>query len=453
MGQAIWACFRVVFGYTIIDPIVVILGTLLAAYYLIRMPIRLLAFLPAALSVYFFIPTFTFITLWQIVPSLIIIWLIIGQRLALSRPINMLMVFAILAIAWALSIALTLGEDPTRAILRLVYYAGALGVAIFCYVMGRSPKAYRLFLRGLVATGIIFAFYGLYQVAAATTGLPYRGIVRGIAFAQAAYESGVFRINSFASEPKRLGYILFVCGLACWFHKPDNKNTKIRLQFSSICIFGVSFFTISASYYIAVLGTIAGSLVLFDTKVNKLFYYLGAAGVISLIAFSDSDIWGALELGLNRRLVEIEVGADGQRVYRQEFFAWKFVDSHPVDTLLGTGLGQYYSRLHFEYGIGAGMTPRGELFPLNSNALELVLEFGAIFTLVFYLGLAKLIWRLRNAKEHFLSISVMFLAIHSFTVVTFLFIAMFSGIGLGRLQYARSRQIEKNRPPPRTRLA
>ena len=442
-----------VFGYTIIDPIVVILGTLLAGYYLMRTPIGLLAFLPAALSVYFFIPAFTFITLWQTVPSLIVIWLLIGQRLVLSKSVTALMIWAILAIVWGMAIALTLGDDPTRAILRLVYYGGALGVAIFCYVLGRSPIAYRLFLRGLVATGIIFALYGLYQIAAATTGLPYRGIVRGIGFAQAAYEGGVFRVNSLASEPKRLGYVLFVCGLACWFYKPDNKGTKTKLQFASICIFGVSFFTISASYYVAVLGTIAGSLLLFDTKVNKLFYYLGAAGIISLIAFSDADIWSALELGLDRRMDELEVGVDGQHVYRQEFFAWEFLKSHPVDALFGIGLGQYYSRLHFEYGFGAGTASGGQLLPLNSNSLELVLEFGLIFTVVFYAGIAKLIWGLRNAKEHFLSISLMFLAIHSFSVVTFLFIAMFAGVGLGRLQFARSRPSVKVFPPPRVRLA
>ena len=50
-------------GYSILDPIVVFLGTILALYYLAVSPVRLLGWLPAALSLYFVIPTITLLTL------------------------------------------------------------------------------------------------------------------------------------------------------------------------------------------------------------------------------------------------------------------------------------------------------------------------------------------------------------------------------------------------------
>ena len=420
-------------GYTFIDPLVVLVGTGMAIWFLLKNPMKLMGYMPAALSLYFIAPFVTLLTLWQTVPLLLLgrVFVKSGLRAApFVQPVLMLFVGILLVSA---SYALIAGSDSTRVVLRSLYYLGIISIFSFSYEMGRRAECYEVFLKGLVITGMVLAIYGIYQIIAFNTGLPVRLIVRGTFGVDAGFENGILRINSFASEPKRLGYVLFVCGLACFFLAQLRPAKARRLKWTGYGIFATSIFTFAGSYFAAIAVFTPVAFLLYPSRITK-FLLSALFGVGALIVlFPDLGIVDAIQIGTDRRATEIEIGLDGAVVYRQEFYAWDYLANHPLSAALGVGLGQYFTTLSQEYGIGVGMSERGALIPLNSGFLEMVFDLSGLAAALFYLAVSILIWRLRRAGETFLCLAILFLAIQSATILTLQFIVLFAGIATARL--------------------
>jgi hypothetical protein len=434
-------------GYTQFDPFVVGLGTLWAVYLLSSSPIRLVGFLPIALSLYFFIPTVTYLTLWQTVPMVLTGWVLMRRKIDLSllgRP-----VLAIIAIAFILSgsYAVFAGDDRVRALIRIIYYLGIFAIFLFCYEIGKRPDAYRWLLKGLAVTGMIYAAYGVYQIVGMQFGLPVRGILRGTDGVDMAYEYGFLRINSLANEPKRLGYVLFLGALASVFLAHLQLNKGKFLWLAAFGILATSVFTFAGSYFSALFLFVCAALLIYPSRATLLFVGALIVGAITIITFPELGVYDALEQGYIRRIQEFEVGLDGQRVYRQEFFGEDYLDKNPFTMIHGVGLGQYFATLHREYGTGVGMNELGGLVPMNSNFLELVFDFGGIIALFFYTAIAVLIWKLRRASEHFLCLALLFVTMQSLVILTMPFMVLFAGLGTARLVVLRRARKHRSHLP------
>ncbi len=424
-----------IFGYTPLDPLVVLWGTALALWYLNRNAVKLLGFMPTALSLWFFIPFVTNLSLWQTVPILLTGRVVLTGNLRFPRFAQPVVLVLALILAMSAAYALTAGSDVTRAAIRIVYYLGVFATLGFAYEVGRTHGAYEVLLKGLVAVGIVYALYGLYQVFAFYTGLPLRGIVYSASGGSiVAFEGGILRINSLANEPKRLGYVLFLSSMACVFLAQMRPAHRARqLRFAAVGILCVSILTFAGSYFFAIAVFCIGTLFLYGSRSAIYVFAAVVVGAVIVVAFPSLGILEAIQHGVERRLAEVEVGLDGVVVYRQEFFAWDYLANNPFSSVMGVGLGQYYSVLNETYGVGAGMDERGGLVPLNSNFLEMVFDMGAIAAAVTYGSLALLILKLRRAGETFFCLSLLFLVAQSLTILNLLFLALFAGAGLGRL--------------------
>lgn len=427
------------FGYTPLDPLIVLLGTGIAIYFLGTRPLRLIAWLPAMLTLYFFIPFVTLLTMWQTVPLLLAGRALLKGQIQAYRPAQLLLLILLSVFIASAFYAILMGSDPTRAVIRTMYYAGVFAIMSFTYEMGRREDCYELLLKGLVVLGTVLMIYGLYQIIAAYTGLPFRGILRGLNRAQAAFEGGFFRVNSLATEPKRLGYVMFVCAMACLFMIQFRPEQARRLKWTSAGILFTSLFTFAGSYFAAILLFSSAASILYPSRATK--YVLGGFGlaIVVMTAFPDLGLISTIQEGVERRLNEVEVGLDGYKVYRQEFYAWDYLANHPVAAIFGVSIGQYYGVFSSSYGIGAGISPNGSLLPLNSNFLELLFDLGGAAAVVFYGAIGVLILALRRCGETFICLALLFLTMQSMTILTLHFMVLFAGIGTGRLALARQR--------------
>jgi len=433
----------VVFGYTFLDPLVVVCGTVLALWLLASKPVRLVAYLPTALSIYFIIPAITLLTLWQTVPLLLTARLAILGKVRIFGGAQPFFVVIFGAFLISAIYAVAVGEDRIRAVIRIIYYLGVFSLFLFCYEMGRKPESYRLLLKGFVVVGAVYAIYGLYQIIAMKLGLPVRGILRGTYGADMAYEYGVVRINSLANEPKRLGYLMFLSALACLFLARIEPWKARSLKLWAVFIFILSLFTFSGSFFLAVALFIIIASLLYPTWATKYLVFSLSIFSVIIILFPDMGLTEAISHGFERRLDEVEVGLDGARVYRQEFFAWDYLSSHPFASIFGVGLGQYFSTLYQEYGSGVGISGYGTLVPMNSNFLEILFDLSGIVAIFFYVSMSLLIWRLRQGGEMFFCLGLLFLLIQSFSILTLHLMVVFAGLGLAQLARHSSRQGRK----------
>lgn len=433
-------------GYTILDPLVVVVGSLYVFRMLSKAPLKALAFIPAALSLYFFIPTVTNLTLWQTVPLILLARMVFVTGLIVPNRISFLIYIFFAALFLSSAYGFVVGNDMVRTAIRLSYYLGCIALFFFSYEIGHKRRADEILLQGLVISGVVFAAYGVYQILAVYTGLPVRMIVYSASGSSiAAFENGIVRINSFANEPKRLGYFLMICGLACFFYIKYRPNLAKRLKRVGLAILVVSSFTFAGSYYLSVAICAVCLLCLFPFRLFKIGVpiFLVILTVASL--FPDSGFVQSVTAGFERRADEVEVGIHGEHVYRQEFYAWDYLSNNPRDYFSGLGLGQYYSVLFKTYGIGVGFNERGGLAPLNSLFLELLFDLGGLVALLVYFSLAVLILRLRNERQYFLCLVVLFLTIQSFTILTLQFLALFVGFSLARLELLKKRALVARR--------
>lgn len=438
-----------VFGYTRFDPVIVLLGTLYAAYLLSTRPVRLMAFLPFALSVYFFIPLLTYLTLWQTVPLLLIGRLTYFYRVRLSAWARPVIVLLVLLFGMSLGYAVLIGADTDRAIIRSLFYFSAIALFLFSYEMALKQEGYDLFIRGLVAVAILYAIYGAYQIFAFYTGLPVRGIVYGPnSSGLVASESGIPRINSLANEPKRLGYVMFLGALACFTLAQERfGKTRLRLKIAGGMALALSVLTFSGSYFLAIALFVGGATLLYPNRMQRAMLAGVVFAGLGLVLGPGQVIIDALQSGVERRALEVEVGLEGKVVYRQEFFAIDYLANHPLRAITGVGVGQYYRVLNKEYGTGVGFNEFGGLMPLNSMLLEMLFDIGGIASGLLYGGLGALILQLRRRGFVFLTMALLFLTLQSLTIQTLLFIAVVAGVGVARLRVIQTNQAEEVRLP------
>lgn len=422
------------FGYTLFDPVIVLSVCSLILYYLSSKPVMVLGWLPAAVSIYFFIPFITLISLGQLVAILLILYFFIrNKKLVLQPSMSVAMAFFLLSLLASGGYAVAISGDIPRMLIRSVFYFGIFAVFLFSYEMGLKETAMPILIKGLILLGVVLAIYGIYQIVAQSAGLPFRGIVRGTFGAQSAHEYGIPRINSLASEPKRLGYVLFISCLACFEWARRNPDKEIKYKFAGVGIFLVSTLTLSGSYFLTLLIFVL-SRSLLDFKRQALRSVLLCFSVIVLsVQLSSTQFGEAITAGYDRRMSEIELGLDGQKVYRQEFYAQDFLLTNPEHILFGVGIGQYYSVLNSAYFPGVGKSDTGELIPLNSQVLEMLLDTNILAILLFYLGLLRLVLRLKRRGELFLFYALLFLVAQSFTIQTLPFLATLAGFSFGYL--------------------
>lgn len=424
-----------VFGYSLLDPVVVALFAV-ATLYLLRMNrTRLLAWLPAALSMYFIVPVVTLLSAGQVVMLILTARMTLRARIAGPRPFVPVMIVLLGLLFIALVNGLSARGDSLRVLIRLSYYLGLLAVFSFCYEFARTAEGQARFLNGLVVLGLIMGGYGLYQILAVYVGLPMRGILRGTTGADIPFEGGlIVRINSLANEPKRLGYVLLVCALAMQEMARRDMSRQV-LRWLSYGLLALSAMTLSGSYFLAV-AIFVLSLTLFYPKALMRVVPIMALGVIIFYLLPDLQIRETLVNAYERRLAEVEIGLDGAVVYRQEFYAQDYIRNHPTVLWAGVGLGRYYTALNMAYGAGVGIGLDGSLLPMNSAALETLFDLGGAFTLLLYSALLGLIIRLKRTGDGFLSLGLLFLLVQSFSIQTLPFVAMFAGVGAARVMTA-----------------
>ncbi|HCQ66711.1 MAG TPA: hypothetical protein DIU07_16880 [Rhodobacteraceae bacterium] len=424
-----------IFGYTLLDPLVVLLGTALAIRLLATDSVRLVAYLPAALSVYFFIPTVTLLTLWQVVPMLLVLRVFLRGRITVPSSVRPVFgLFALVLFASA-GYGFIPGSDTTRASIRVFYYLGVFGLFAFAYEMGRHQKSYVYLLRGFAVLAGVFAIYGVYQIVAYYTGLPFRGIVYGPSGAGFPVINGLPRINSLANEPKRLGFVLFVGALAFFeLARHVDASRRTRYQLYGAFILAVSVLTFSSSYFISVAAFGVAALLLYPKRSVR---YVIPVIVASAIVWAIGNQLGLGETLANifdSRYAELELGLDAKFVYRQEFYARDYLLNHPWAILTGVGVGQYYSVLFSEYGVGVGYNEYGGLMPLNSMLLELLFDLGGLVTVPFYILLGMLVLKLRRSGLRFLTLALLYLTLQSLSIQTLHFQMLIAGLALGQLR-------------------
>jgi hypothetical protein len=432
-----------VFGYSFIDPLVVLALAALSGYLLFRDPRRLLGWIPATLTLYFFVPLVTLLSIGQVVTLMLTGRMALNTRIHVSR--QSVSALAVMACCFMVSIFIALieGGELERIGLRALFYLGLLAIFSFCYEFGASQNSYEILIKGLSILGIVLAIYGIYQIVAVYTGLPLRGIVRGTRGAQIAIEAGILRINSLASEPKRLGFVMLICALACfeWARLHRRKSTGLKRW--GAFVLGTSFLTLSGSYFFAIFIFVVVLIFIFPSRATK-FAVLAACAVIVMSLFPETRIAESFSSAYERRAQEVEIGLDGTRVYRQEFFALDYLGENPASIIAGVGIGQYYGVLNRAYWPGVGIGEDGEtLVPMNSSLLEVLFDLSGVFVVIFYSSLGILIWRLRCIGERFICLALLFSAIQSLTIQTLPFIAMLAGVGTARLLLYRSSQKTK----------
>lgn len=448
------------YGFGIIDYIVVSGVLLISIHLLATSPQRLMLLLPTFLTIDFFIPFGSQLTPYRLVPLLLGGWLLLKQRIYVGRRNTVWLTAFVLAIIVALLYAIFIGDAGSRPWLRAAQYLGVFFVFVFAYQMVRTVIDVERALLGLALAAAIHGIYATYQLVASRLGLPFRGIVYDEGSDGGAGSMGIdglLRVNGFADEPKRLGYVLFCGALALvyfyWLQKSRNRIPSYQGQTNfrfgkpamvvlfAICVI-MSLLTFASSYFIAV--AISLALLAVTLSVHALKLALASLVVIMVLAIGLPETFGAyvdvLSTLLGSRTEELGRGLDTRFVYRQEFFARDYVSNDWSVLATGVGLGRYNTEFLERYGPGAGFSIDGAIMPLNSQLFEIGFDLGALGLLVFYLGgclLAVQVGR-KGPLEFVLSTSLMFMIIQSLFVHNLYLLAFVAAINAAFISSVRA---------------
>lgn len=424
-----------IFGYTPLDPVFVLAGSLFSLYLLLVHPNRLMLYLPAALSVYAIAPFVTLLTVADTVPLLILLITLLSGKFALPQRIQPWLITLVFLIFFQALVALVADDlSPDRILIRSLYYLTLLTLFIFSLNACRKDETYHLLLRGMAIIAAIHAIYGLYQLIAVPAGLPVRGILRGTTGADIAMEGIFVRINGLANEPKRLGYVLGIGALAFFeLARRHQGARRRRLRQAGALVLAISLLTFSGSYFLA-LALMGLVLVVLYPRFLKKLIVPGIVVGLAIPIFPDTSkqLWESIDMGFDRRATEVVAGLYGQKIYRQEFFAEEYLSIHPETILTGVGIGRSNSVLHEEFGNGAGYD-EGYLLPLNSEALQILFDLGGLGAIIVYGTLLALIWRAWRLRETFLMMALLLLGMQSLSILTMQFLAILMGAAWARM--------------------
>lgn len=434
-------------GHSNIDYVVVLSSVFYSIYSLSTKPKRLLLFLPTLLSVYFFIPLGSMLTPERLVSLTLVAWVAWRSKSTVDQRAACLSIFALVLVWVSTFVALSIGDSGTRPLFRALYYTGM--IASFLFVLGQvqTNEDLRRLMFGFAIAGMIHGGYSIYQLLAFRMGLPFRGIARE-SVAQVALAGEGFRINGLASEPKRLGFLLFAGAMGAYATaiRAQSKHRVYWILGATITIL-VSLLTYSASYYIALALSIPVILLFFPRVV---WHFLRASSLLLIIVFMVPSIRDQFVDNLNimfeSRQDEVEQGIDGRVVYRQEMYARDFLSHAPLTVLSGVGMGRYNTVFLHRYGYGAGFGDDDTLTPLNSQFLETLFDLGILGPCIIYLSIMALICRILSQRRDEISLiwtfMLLLLAIQSFFVQS-LSILMIAAAG--SLAYLRIRSKERSK--------
>lgn len=456
------------FGHGILDYLVVAGVFCVTFFFLWSDPRKLLLWLPLFLTIDFFIPLGTQLTPSRFVPAMLGVWLLFVGFPRLNFHQLFAVAVAFLLIALATFYSLDQGDTGLRPIFRAAHYASLIFVFLFTIRIARTRPLVELILWGLVLAGTVHGIYAIYQLFASTFGLPFRGVVYSAGGGSGHSQLGsMIRVNGFADEPKRLGYVLFSAALSIFFlvtnRERNNRNdllAHIRAFFISrtylvsiaVACLGASLLTYSGSYFLAVAIFAAIMVVTFS---GRAILSLGVAllsGLLLAVAapqLTEAYSERAADL-LDQRLTEVEEGLGAQKVYRQEFFAEEIISRDPWILLTGVGMGRYNQVFFRTFGTGAGLGFRGDIMPLNAQPYEVVLDLGVIgFLLLFGSALAIAITVGRKSSiGSALSALIIFLSVQSLFIDAKFYLVLLMAAGTCWMRCQRMSQANPKRLQP-----
>jgi hypothetical protein len=456
----------VAFGFGILDYIVVSIVVIWTAYLLMHSPQRLLLWLPTFLTIDFFIPLLTQLTPGRIVPLMLGIWVLLSQKY--KARVNCGLLISLFCAAVVLSAVYSVNADDAglRPLFRVLHYFSLTFLFLFMLRVLQGDQQIQLALWGLFIAGLIHASHAFYQVVAFYAGLPFRGIV----YSETSQTFHVvtttgLRVNGFADEPKRLGYILFVGALAALYFAQCPSLAAVGAPFktfqrlllsrwfalgvASFCL-GMSLLTYSGSYFLA--GALVVLIQLLTLSGRTLTYVSIACvlGLLAIAAFPErfSQYQSTLTNFLEERNEELASGLGARKVYRQEFFAEEYSKDEPLSLVFGVGVGRYNRVLSDRFGAGAGYDEYGGVMPLNSQFYEVGLELGAAGLLLIYVGGMVLVLQIgrRNPLRYFVGTMLLFLLIESLFIDDKLLLDFVAAVGSTLIW----RRATAQRPPARS---
>lgn len=454
------------FGHSYLDYIIVIVVFMTTINFLSRQSHRILVWLPTFLTIDFFIDFGTQLTPSRFIPFLLGGWLFLRGDLYPDTRHRSTIFLLTLAVFLSTFFALQYGDTFSRSVFRTLHYLSLILVFIFYTKVIRTREMIDLALWGLIVAGAIHGSHAVYQLIAASTGLPFRYIVYGSSGGTSTHWEGFLRVNGFADEPKRLGYILFTGVLATYYvlrHKFRShmlvpfrrfqthfRSPTVLVVLIVVCLL-TSLMTFSASYFMALLVT---AVILVFTAPRRILVLGGGGAMIIVVgallvpqkinAFIDQ----ASKL-IDARSLELQSDLKSEVIYRQEHYAEALVKDDPLLILTGLGMGRYNMVLFDRFGPEAGYSAKGYIKPLNSQIFEVMFDLGIIGLLTLY-GLSFLL-ALKVGKggdlEFAIHSGLLFVMIQSTMIDTKFYIAILMAISTALISLRGRLGVHPRRTP------
>jgi|GEM_PF-2782752 len=433
-------------GHGIFDYLVVFGLILYGIYAGITKPSRILYIFPACLSFFFFIEVGPRLTADKLVPFLFILSVIFSKGIGYFKINNSVARHWSFKITLLISISFLIGliyqnfystvlSTPflkTRLYIQVIGYFNIVLILLIAKIECSKPGGKRKLLVSFVVTTTILCLYGGYQYFAHLNGWAYRGIVYSDAktglgsFSDA--ENIIFRVNSFANEPKRLTYFL-VIGILILFNYRDRfiKKIGILLFYGILALhLVILWLTYSTSIYIS-LAIFLGIISIYATLVSankRLTTRLIGVSIVLGVGFyyQEAYVSSLYEIRVKKQFDTEEIRAE---VRGQEFIA-----NQPLKFIVGIGPGNYNFALAYYYPYGAGISVEGFLIPFNSAMMTYVYDFGIIGFYLLMIPLFRIIANRKRSNSPF-AVYIVFLYCTSITLnpsaSLFYFIGAFEG--------------------------
>jgi hypothetical protein len=414
-------------GYGALDYLVMAFFVIGSYWIGFTRPRQIMWLLPSAMTFYFFVRVVTILTPIKVVPFFFLLGVLMrGDRGYLVHKNTYwhkwFGVWFLISMLIGLIYTPILATHPIAPVMRtrlVVQFINNVNLILLFLIVRKEcsfPGGFQRFLKAWIYTTIVLCIYGVYQWLAAQFGLPFRGIIyhEGRSNAAVDFINFIFRINSFANEPKRLSYILMV-SVAILVAYRQYWQTLFRRKWIYFLTIGLhllcTFWTYATSIFLSI-GVFLGIMVLWGLRKRSYRVYWKATVYGTLLfaglMYFNADLRERLEL-----VYEIRVSGQlrdvGTEVNpRQEIFAIDYFKMHPWQTILGIGPGNYNFALYNEFGHDRGLggpiiSPLNTapwIMPLNSGHLNLIFDFGIIGWLIIWWPLfANLLGRYRYKDE------------------------------------------------------
>lgn len=444
-------------GHGAIDYIVMLLFVLVTIWIGMTKPERILYILPAATTFHFFVNFGIELTPFKVVPLLLIIVTALnGKRKYFSIKGNSWIYIAfawvMISFVWGILIALAMDffgfiQSPLkRQIVQFIGYFNFVCVYLVAKKECADKEKFYLFVKSFIFTTTILCAYGIVQIFCYKFGIPFRWVVYGenqeifnkkLAALQNP-EDILFRINSFANEPKRLSYVLplaifMIVGIRKVIGDAfmTKRNALLLIVLHMFC----TFMTYSTSLYFAL--AMFFPVIFFMGIVRNTHRNYTKFLIYALIGIV---ITSPLYIDLLLKLYELRVTAQlkGLEVIqwkRAEQFAMEALALAPWSAITGVGLGGW-NFLFTKLGLqGYFLMGRG-FMQMNSALLIMLFDMGIVGVAIFYTPIINVFIGYKSIKnpilkELYAPIILFFFFVSFFlttNVLYFLILGAFDGI-------------------------